>query len=383
MPVGPAALIPELSAHPHAERLGAVARDRARRAAHARDTEFGATPSELDADLGLELDAAATPHGNLLEVLTRGAQSSSEYALVAAWVALGVRADFPSSPEVESERARELSFIAAHTRVNPLPALDATLGAAAGAFWSALAQVAKESDLATAAVIAAALATSTHDAAKPALDSLLGARPDPLLSAVLGPARAHGDARLSGELGPTPRGPLATTLLALSGLLFVLRGARLIGRLALAYKKPAAVRLTERGLELEHRVEILGRVLRRAETVVPMENLARVTREVRFSRLGLSLGLLALALGSYLGMGLLVDGARVPGSSPPLIGMGLLIIALGVAIDFGLSLFDSEARGKCRLVIVPRKGTALCIARVESGRADAMLARVAARGDAA
>src|SRR6185436_7227602 len=95
--------------------------------------------------------------------------------------------------------------------------------------------------------------------------------------------------RLSGELGPAPHGPIATAFLALSGILFVMRAGRLLGKLGLAFKQPAEVRLTERGLEIAHRTELLGRVLRAKETLVPMANLARVTREIRYPRLGLYL----------------------------------------------------------------------------------------------
>ncbi len=378
MSVGPAALVPELGAHPHAESLAAAARALAGGAARARDVAFLDGQSSLPEEAAtLETEHGNSPHGNLLEIAARGSQDRDELALVAAWVALGARADFPSSPETEHERAKELLWLAAHTRVNPLLAIDAALAASAGAFWTALGGVAVEQELAVAAVAAAALASSENAAAKTALSSLIERKPDPLLRAVLGPVRGDAGERLSGELGPTPRGPIATTLLAITGLLFVLRGGRLLGRLALAYKKPAALRLTDRGLELEHRVEILGRVLRQRETVVPLDNLARVTREVRYSRLGLYLGLLSLVIGSYLGMGLLVDGARVPGGSPPLIGLGILVIGLGLAIDFGLSLLGNETGGRCRVVIVPRKGRALCVGRVDPTRADAMLSRVA------
>ncbi len=119
-------------------------------------------------------------------------------------------------------------------------------------------------------------------------------------------------------------------------------------------------------------------MLKNRETIVPIDNLARVTREVRFSRVGLYAGLLALVIGSYVGMGLIVDGARVPGTSPPLLGMGLLIIGLGLVIDFGLTLLGDEARGKCRVVVIPRKGPRLCIGALDPARADAMLAAIMA-----
>jgi len=84
-------------------------------------------------------------------------------------------------------------------------------------------------------------------------------------------------------------------------------------------------------------------------------------------------GLLALVIGSYFGMGLLVDGCRVPGGSFPLFGLGLLFIALGLVIDFLLSTLADSVRGRCRLVIVPRTGGALCVAALDPKRADRLL----------
>jgi hypothetical protein len=82
-------------------------------------------------------------------------------------------------------------------------------------------------------------------------------------------------------------------------------------------------------------------------------------------------------LGSYLGLGLLVDGVRVPGGSPPLLGLGFLVIALGIGIDFALTSLSDSVRGRCRLVIEPRKGRRLCIGNLQPADADRMLALLA------
>src|SRR5215831_13016539 len=113
---------------------------------------------------------------------------------------------------------------------------------------------------------------------------------------------------LSGELTAPPRGVVATTLMAISGVALVRAGLRLGGRLALAYKHPAELRLSDRGLEISHRTELLGKVLADRQTLIPLSNLSSITREVRFARLGLYTGLLALVLGTYVGLGLLIDG---------------------------------------------------------------------------
>jgi hypothetical protein len=151
----------------------------------------------------------------------------------------------------------------------------------------------------------------------------------------------------------------------------------LIARFALAYRRPATLRIGPEGLELKHRIELMGRVLRDRATLVPLSNLSRVTREVRFARVGLYAGLCALVVGTYFGVGLIVDGVRVPGGSPPLLGMAVTCIIVGLGLDFLLSTAADSARGKCRIVIVPQTGQHLCVGSLDPVSADAMLTSIA------
>ena len=105
-----------------------------------------------------------------------------------------------------------------------------------------------------------------------------------------------------GELGVTPRGPAATTALALTGILFVLHAVRLVARLALAYKRPAELTVSESGVHIHARTELLGRTVRERDHVILRSALTRATRDVRFPHLAFYAGLLALAVGSYLGV---------------------------------------------------------------------------------
>lgn len=182
---------------------------------------------------------------------------------------------------------------------------------------------------------------------------------------------------LKGELTAPPRGAVATALVALSGLALVAAGVRLVGRLALGHRRPAHLRLSDRGLEISSRSELLGRVLSESETLIPLSNLSSIAREVRFARLGLYAGLLALVVGTYIGVGLLVDGVRVPGGSPSLLGLGLAAIALGIALDYVLAVVVGAARKKCRVVIVPVHGRPLCVEGLDPAATDAVLATVA------
>jgi hypothetical protein len=178
-------------------------------------------------------------------------------------------------------------------------------------------------------------------------------------------------------MSPAPRNAWVTALLAITGLLFVIELGRVVARYVLLLKRPTEVRLTPSGLELRGKTFLVGKVLREHDTVVPRDGLVRVTREVRYPRLALYAGLIALALGSYLGVGLVVDGVRA--ASPSMLGTGLLIALLGLGLDFVLSTLVPGLEGKSRVVMVPRRGPILCVTGVNPARADALLAELAKR----
>jgi hypothetical protein len=102
-----------------------------------------------------------------------------------------------------------------------------------------------------------------------------------------------------------------------------------------------------------------------------------VTRETRYARLGMYVGLIALVAGSYLGMGLFVDAVRVPGGSASLFGLAVLMMVLGLMLDFTFSNAADTVRGKCRMLVVPQRGRVFCLGSLDPARADAMLATIA------
>src|SRR5437763_6160246 len=140
---------------------------------------------------------------------------------------------------------------------------------------------------------------------------------------------------LEGEMSAPPRGAILTCVLAVTGLLLIRELSKLIGRYVLGFRRPTELRLTANGVELRGRMLMVGKLLREHRTVIPREGLVRVTREVRYPRLAMYAGLIALAFGSYLGVGLVVDGVRA--ASPSMLGTGLLIALLGLGLDFVLS----------------------------------------------
>jgi hypothetical protein len=179
--------------------------------------------------------------------------------------------------------------------------------------------------------------------------------------------------RLEGVAIAPPRGPVLTAILALTGLLFVMHAVRILARFALAYRRPAEVSLSEAGVRMKTRTELLGRTLREREHVIVRSGLVRVVREVRYPRAGFYAGLLALALGSYVGVRAFADGVRA--ASPSLLVTGLVVIILGIAIDFVFGSLIPGTRGRVRISFIPRTGAPLCMADVDAARADDALTR--------
>lgn len=342
--------------------------------------------------LTLDEAQAATPAGNAAAVLRQGARTAEQRELVADLVVLAAARDFPSAPETELETARRLIWLEAHTPLRVLAPLAAHLGERSGSLAAALARAARwdpatpggngvdeeGSPLPRGEILVLAAALARLPAPLP-LESIPPALTrDEAARRLLGAEEAsEHEELLEGELGPPPRGPWKTAVLALTMWLFLSHLVRLLGRAAFGFRKPARLRIGAQGVEVESRTRLLGRTLREKRAFVPFDQLARIEREVRFARAGLYAGLAALALGTYVGAGFLVDGLRAPQGSWALVGWGLLLVALGLVADFALTSLSDGVRGRCRVVILPQKGRRLALQQVDPERADAALRRVA------
>ncbi len=339
------------------------------------------TGAAEEARLGRE--AAETPFGNALDVLAVGPQSEGERALACALWAHAVAETPRERPDDEEKLARDLLWLAANTAFDATPLLDRALGEDAGDLWTSVADRVRRVARGRGASLArgeavvgcAALAASRSPVAVKVRDDLAEELRDSTLLRVLavGNAAVLGDVRLEGEIVAAPRGPVVTALLAFSGVLFVMHVVRLLARLALAYRRPAEISIMPTGVRVKTRIEMLGRTLREHEHVIVRSGLVRVIREVRYPRAGFYAGLVALALGSFIGVRSLVDGVRAASFS--LLLAGLVVIAIGIGADFVLGSLLPGLRGRSRVAFVPMKGRPVCIGDVDAHRADEAIQR--------
>lgn len=323
---------------------------------------------------------ADTPFGNALDVLGSGPEGEAQRALAASLYAHAIA---EARRDDDDRLAGEVLWLATHSAFDATSLLDRALGDEADDVWTAIGERVRRVDdgKGTAAgrgeaiVGCAALSASQSAVARKVAADLAPRLHDPTLSRLLsGAVQAPlTEVRLEGEAMAAPRGPVLTTILALTGILFAMHALRLVARLALAYRRPAEVSLSEAGIRMRTRTELLGRTLREREHVIVRSGLVRVVREVRYPRAAFYAGLLALAIGSYIGVRAFVDGVRA--ASPSLLLTGLVVVALGIAADFVLGSVLPGGRGRVRVVFVPRVGKALCVGDVDASRADDALAR--------
>jgi hypothetical protein len=379
-----------LAQHPRIADLVALTRSLMSRAVEARRGEVRPEQvAEVAVANRLVRDDTITELGNVMDVLGRGPSNDAEQSLVCALAAHVVARHPPQNREDQERVANDLLWLAAHTSFDATGLIDRALGEGAGPVWNAVGDRVRRIDegqstalgRGEALVGALALASSRSSAAAAQVSALAAHARDPKLARALAGARSAGDApplpaQIVGEFAPAPRSPAMTVVLALTGVLLVLHTARAFGRIALAYRRPAEIRVSDDGgVRVHWRTEVLGRTLGDRDVLVPRSGLAQATREVRYPRLALYAGLLALAVGTYTGVSAFVDGVRA--ASPSLLGAGLLVVILGLAADFVLSSIAPGMRGRCRVLVVPRTGRRLCVGGVDVQAADAILARIA------
>ena len=347
------------------------------------DWAFASKVSAAAGELKLSREDADTRYGNALDVLGMGGAGEAEHSLASALWAHAVAESPHKTAEEEDRLAGDILWLATHSAFDATPLLDRALGDDASDIWTAIgdrvARIARGNGGALgrgeAIVGAAALAASGSAKAKQLCESLAKEVKDPVLLRVLatGDRATPEEVRLEGEWLPAPRGPVLTTLLACTGILAAIWVVRFVARAALAYRRPTEVSLSEQGIRVKTRIEMLGRVLKEREHVILRTGLVRVVREVRFPRATFYAGLLALAIGSWIGVRAFVDGVRA--ASPSLLLVGLVIVAVGIGLDFVLGTILPGVRGKVRIAFVPRSGATVVVGDIDAKRADDALAR--------
>ena len=392
-PEGAEKLVEELKANEKGDALAKLVHALALSAFDERRTELEQGLADAAERLGLDEASSETSHGNVLRALKKGALVTlPERTLLGVLLAKGVALAPPEDGKSADRALLALAWAAANTPADALAVLDAVMGDGARVLWGAAGRLlAREAETPSslvarsqAIVIAVALGGSTSEAAREARTSLAKTLRDPLLSGLIGRggAGASGVAdggepvSLKAEVVHPPRSFPVLFVLTATLLLPLFALAKLVARYAFQLKRPAELRVSDDGVRVQSRYELLGKTLRESELFIPTGGLARAARDVRYPRLATYVGIATLLLGSYVGLRLVIDGARA--GAPEFLGIGLCVLLVALVVDYGLSRVGASSKGKCQLHFQSKSGAAISLAvpdRVVADRALSLLAK--------
>lgn len=385
----PRALLEELARHARGDDLARLVHTVAFSAFDERRTVLDTGLDEAAGRLGIDEAAAETPFGNVVRALRKGSGlTGPERSLLGALVARGVALAPPEAGEASARVAEALAWIGGHTAIDSLPAVDAAFALNAEPLWAALVRALERHDegatggldRSSAIVVAAAVGRSDGPVAEQHRAALRVALRDPTLRALVGErsgAASQKSIELSAEEGGVPRSAALTLLLTVTFVLPIVAVVRAFSRLALRLRRPAEVSISAEGVRVRSRVELLGRTILERETFLPVSGLLRARREVRYPRLATYAGIASLVLGTYVGLRLVIDGAR--SGSPQLIGLGAGILIMALVADYVFSSFPSASPRRCRVILEPRKGRPVALRDVDRELADRALQLLAAK----
>lgn len=351
----------------------------------ARGSRLGDGVLEVLAELELTPEKTAFADFQLSEVLQQDSNgeevSPEQLAVIGALFAMGV-AQLRLDDDNALELAKKVTWLGANSVVDASPWLSTYLeeGSGSRALWQALGQCAAEAvqrNRAEGMVALACLASSDDPAAAEALSGIAVDDCDrtiALLLAGLRKAQRSSRTSYSDELPTVPRlageelapsalqgevvarrlGGAGLMLQTLSGILLLRWLWRGLSVGVLRLQRRAEVRMDSKGIELRVERSILGRPLSEKHSHIPWDNLARLSRELRYPQLAAYTGLGCALIGTYIGVSFLVDGVRA--ASPWLIGLGLGLPLLGLLCDFLFARLLAARRGQGFLDVRARKG---------------------------
>lgn len=360
-PDAPSALA-AVRAHPRAGDLASLAAAALGAAARARRAQPERTEVASEATaLDLAPDATETSHGNVFEVLAAGPTKPAERALAQALARAALDGALADGDEAEPEDVEGLLWLAGASPFDALalptpPELAPALETVCARLLREGAPGVRGPRLVAAAVLASRGGAPADDAGARALAST----DDALVRGLVARGEPTADTvRVEGLLVAAPGRTLSTLLLGMTGLLAVARGVEIALRGVLRLRRVVELRADAEGVRLRVRRELLGRLLDERELRVPARELARIERVVRYPRLAFYAGLTALALGSFVGVRTLVDGARA--ASPSLLAWGLGFVAAGFGLELLLRSVLPGVSGTVSLVLETRAGRVVVV----------------------
>lgn len=330
-------------------------------------------------ELGIAREDAAFPSGNLFEILERGPESEVDHALVAA-LAVSHWVDLPGPRRAEVMEAwtERALWLATHTRYPVFACVDRLLDAhAADAYWEKIgtrllsARAETPADAARAAAWCAALRGSTSIESSRILGRVGEDAADAAVRAMAAPHVSGGGGAhaVTGRAGHAPPGGFRGVLRLVSGWALVQWLLRALA-FVVTLRREVTLQFGGAGLEVLGSTRLFGREVRHSRATYPFRAVRAASREVRFPRVHLLVGALALGVSLLLGGLWVAEGVRT-GETYLLMAGGALILG-GALLDLAVSVLPLGRRGRVAVQLHADEAR-IALVGVDEARVDAFL----------
>lgn len=180
---------------------------------------------------------------------------------------------------------------------------------------------------------------------------------------------------LRGELRRHPGSQLREFFLVISLVAAGRAALELLARALLGRRQRGTLELRDAELLLREETSYFGRVLRRRESRLALEDVVEVGSEFRSSTRALFVGLFSTAVGTAFGTFVLVESTRAGGLA--FAGIGAAGIAAGLLVDYALTRSSPREQAPALWARL-RSGRAFRLQSVEKSALERFLRRVAA-----
>lgn len=309
--------------------------------------------------------------GELDLVFSEGPKTDGERTLFSAAIALWAKRHLERKSGAAF--AAKLLRLASRTGANPFSLLETHCSPeTSDRFREALSEIVKDADGArfpTDILLAQKLLGAESGLlAKDTGDKALDEQTEPIQPAT---SDATVGKTLTGEIVSSPRAKWLTLVLLCTGILFIVALFQLILRVVFMYKRPAQLRVEPGRIRVVCQTMLLGRTLREQSFQFERGSVSRAVREVRFGNAPFYVGVAFLAVGTFLGARIFIDGIRA--ASPLLLLVGILFVAGAVILDYLFTYYFPTTGGRSRVSIYPYDAKSLSIGFLGRNEADQVL----------
>ena len=390
-------VVAEVSSHPQAGRLASLCFDVLSRQAEGRALYSGRKLMRARASTHRVVRSEAeTSFGNVLSVLERGPERSSEWLVIAGFAVRGLddrlnEGDAAERREVVERFARHADWLELSTPYalySFVPGLlsesnqDALIEALEGAVLAPCEGSQLPAYRARAMLRIHVLSTLQRPAAHVVLARVVETVHDPLVKAIAqnvlgaGPPPATDGFELKGTWGRVPRLSTWRVVQYFTGFTLLMVFARLLA-FGLGLERSARVRLEDGAVHVRRETFLFGRLLRISDASYALRDLDCATREVSMPLFQVLFGALSLSVGSVLAVIWLSNG--IARGDHSLLASAGVALAAGVGLDLLFAGWGRLRKERAGFEMFVDGERVVALRKVDPQRAQRLVEQIARR----